>query len=66
MVNPTKPEEIADAIESLVRDPVTAHKMGEAGKGAVRDRFNWQVESTKLLDLYHQVIGAPQRVGTRN
>lgn len=64
LVNPTKPEEIADAIESLVRDPARAHRMGEAGMTAARDRFNWQAESKKLLNLYHQVIGTPQFVST--
>ncbi|WHZ28967.1 MAG: hypothetical protein OJF51_003767 [Nitrospira sp.] len=64
LVDPTVPEEIADAIESLVRDPARAHRMGEAGKAAVRDRFNWQVESIKLLDLYQQLIGAPQSMVT--
>lgn len=66
MIDPTKPEQIADAIESLVRDPARAYRMGEAGKAAVRDRFNWQVESTKLLDLYRQLIGAPQSIVTFN
>ncbi len=61
-VDPTKPELIADAIESLVRNPVLAKQMGEAGKSAVRNRFNWQVESAKLLDLYSQLIGGPQHV----
>lgn len=66
LVDPTVPQEIADAIESLVRDPTRAHRMGEAGKAAVHNRFNWQVESTKLLDLYRQLIGAPQRRVTFN
>jgi glycosyltransferase involved in cell wall biosynthesis len=61
MVDPTKPEQIADAIELLVRDPDSARRMGEAGSAAVRDRFNWQVESIKLLDLYRQLIGTPQK-----
>lgn len=59
LVDPTVPEQIANAIESLVRDPSRAHRMGEAGKAAVRDRFNWQAESTKLLDLYRELIGVP-------
>ena len=59
MVDPTKPEQIADAIESLVRDPDSARRMGEAGMASVRDRFNWQVESIQLLDLYRQLIGVP-------
>ena len=63
LVDPTVPQEIADAIESLVRDPTRAHQMGEAGKSAVRDRLNWGVQSAKLLDLYHQLIGSPVRAG---
>ena len=59
MIDPTKPEQIANAIELLVQDRAQAHQIGETGKAAVRDRFNWQAESTKLLDLYHQLIGVP-------
>jgi glycosyltransferase involved in cell wall biosynthesis len=66
LVDPTVPEEIANAIESLVRDPVRAHQMGEAGKAAVRDQLNWRVQSKKLLDLYHQLIGAPKGIETCN
>lgn len=57
LVDPTKPEQIADAIETLVRNPDLARRMGEAGKRAVSERFNWNVEGTKLLQLYEQVIG---------
>ena len=63
LVDPTNPEQIADAIESLVRDPALARQMGEAGKEAVRKRFNWQAESKKLLDLYHQLVGVPNGNG---
>ena len=63
MVDPTKPTQIADAIESLVRNPALARQMGEAGRQAVRNRFNWQAESKKLLDLYHQLVGAPNGNG---
>ncbi len=59
LVDPTKPEQIADAIESLINNPSVARQMGEAGKEAVRSRFNWQTESKKLLDLYHQLVGPP-------
>ena len=63
MVDPTKPEQIAEAIESLVRNPALARQMGEAGKAAVRNRFNWHAESKKLLDLYHELVGAPNGNG---
>lgn len=56
MVDPTVPEEIADAIETLVRNPDLAKRMGEAGKRAIRERFNWGVERVKLLRLYHEIL----------
>jgi glycosyltransferase involved in cell wall biosynthesis len=56
MVDPTVPEQIADAIETLVRSPDLARQMGEAGKRAVRERFNWGVERVKLLELYHGIL----------
>jgi glycosyltransferase involved in cell wall biosynthesis len=59
MVNPTHPVEIADAIECLVHNPDLARRMGEAGKQAVREQFNWKEESRKLLHLYRELVGAP-------
>jgi glycosyltransferase involved in cell wall biosynthesis len=56
LVDSRKPEQIADAIESLVRDPERARRMGEAGKRAVRERFNWNMERTKLLHLYEKIL----------
>jgi glycosyltransferase involved in cell wall biosynthesis len=56
MVDPTVPEQIADAIETLVRNPDIARRMGEAGKRAVRERYNWGVERVKLLKLYHEIL----------
>jgi glycosyltransferase involved in cell wall biosynthesis len=57
LVDPRKPEQIADAIELLVRDPDLARRMGEAGERAVRERFNWGIERAKLLQLYQQILG---------
>ena len=58
MVDPTSAEQIADAVERLVLSPALAKKMGEAGRRAVRERFNWEAESKKLLELYNEVLGA--------
>lgn len=63
MVDPTVPEQIADAIETLVRNPDLARRMGEAGKRAVRERFNWGVERVKLLRLYHEILDPLARQG---
>jgi glycosyltransferase involved in cell wall biosynthesis len=57
-VDPTKPEEIAAAIEYLVKNPTEARRMGEAGRNAVRERFNWKLEKAKLLALYNDILAA--------
>ena len=59
-VDPTNPEEIADALERLVRNPDLAKQMGEAARQAVCEKFNWEVHSEKLLRVYQNVLGLPE------
>jgi glycosyltransferase involved in cell wall biosynthesis len=56
-VDPTKPDQIANAIERLVCNPDLARQMGEAGRRAAYDRFNWNEERGKLLELYRDILG---------
>lgn len=51
-VNPENPEEIAKAIEYLIDRPEVMKKMGENGRKAVLEKYNWEKESEKLLNLY--------------
>lgn len=51
-VNPSKPDEIAHAIDYLIDNPEIAKVMGQNGKRAVYDKFNWKIEEKKLIDLY--------------
>ena len=55
-VDPTSPEQIADAIERLIRDPEQSKQMGERGREAVRTRYNWNHEMQRLLGFYEQVM----------
>lgn len=52
MVDSTKPEQIADAIIFLLNNPEEARKMGERGRKAVEKKYNWQIESQKLLKVF--------------
>ena len=54
-VDPMNPSEIARAIDLLVDDPERARRMGEHGRTAIRDRYNWAVEERKLLGLYGEL-----------
>lgn len=59
LVDPENPQDIADAIDALVRDPEMARRMGENGSRAVKEKYNWGVEEKKLLALYSELIGSP-------
>lgn len=57
-VNPMSPEEIAQAVDRLISNPEEARKMGENGRRAVLDRYNWAVEEEKLFHLYEDILKA--------
>ena len=54
-VDPTVPSSIAAAIDQLVGDPDLARKMGENGRSAVYERYNWGAEKKKLVALYDRL-----------
>ncbi len=47
---------MAKAIRTLLDDPERARAMGENGYRAVMERFNWQQEERKLLELYRELL----------
>ncbi|MCK4785974.1 MAG: glycosyltransferase [Desulfobacteraceae bacterium] len=55
-VDPLDPRSIADAIQYLVDHPKEAEEMGQNGRRAVSERFNWNGEAQKLLALYERLI----------
>lgn len=54
-VDPLDPKSIAKAISYLHQNPDIAIQMGLNGQTAVAEKYNWQQEETKLLDLYQQL-----------
>lgn len=55
-VDPTKPKAIAKAAEWLIEHPEEAQKMGENGRKAVLEKYNWEAESKKLLKIYGELF----------
>lgn len=55
-VNPLDPKEIAIAIQYIINNPKEAEQMGENGKKAVVEKYNWQVEEIKLFGVYKELI----------
>lgn len=57
-VDPGNVEEITGAIRYLLDHPEEARRMGENGRRAVKEAFNWNVEEAKLLELYAELCTA--------
>lgn len=55
-VNPEDVEEIAQTINFLFDNKDTMVKLGNEGRKAVKEKFNWDIEFKKLLYLYGSLI----------
>lgn len=54
-VNPRDVKAISNAIQTLLTQPQLAKQMGENGRKIVEERYNWNEEEKKLLQLYAQL-----------
>jgi len=56
LVQPGQAEPLADAIESLLRDPEKRRAMGAAGVRRIGEQFSWRVCAEKTAALYEEVL----------
>ena len=56
VVDTQRPAQIARAINQILAEPAQAQVMGERGRRAVEERFNWATSAQALLDVYSGVI----------
>ena len=54
--DPTKPLELKNAIDELLSNPKKAKLMGENGRKAVIEKYSWEAESKKLVELYKSLV----------
>jgi glycosyltransferase involved in cell wall biosynthesis len=54
-VDPRDPPAIAAAVRALTDDPERAARLGENGRRAIAERYNWEAELAKLEGLYQAV-----------
>ena len=57
LVDPTDPNAIAEAIVYLLEHPDAARRMGENGRKAVLERYNWGEMEKRLLAMYRAIEG---------
>ena len=63
LVDTEDPEAVADAIVGLLTSPDRSRAMGERGRRAIEERFNWEIERSKLLSFV-ETIAAGSSVST--
>ena len=49
-------DDIANAITYIRNNPGEAKKMGENGRKAVEEKFNWKTQEKVLNELYHDML----------
>lgn len=54
-VDPLDPKAIALSIYKLLNDDALAKQMGENGRRAVIEKYNWSIEEEKLVNVYRQL-----------
>jgi glycosyltransferase involved in cell wall biosynthesis len=65
LVEPGQPKALAEAIQWLLEHPMEAQAMGNRGRQAILQTYNWNSQAQLLLDLYRRVAGGrvPVRCG---
>ena len=54
-VNPEDPRDIAEKIVYLLNNRDLCKKLGKEGRRLVEEKYNWELESKKLTDLYSKL-----------
>jgi glycosyltransferase involved in cell wall biosynthesis len=61
LVDPHNSRAIGDAISWILEHPREAEAMGLRGEEAVKTRYNWSVESEKLLAFYEKLLNVTNK-----
>jgi len=56
IANPYKPDDIAEKVNFLLQNPEQANEMGQNGKKAIKEKFNWAIESQILIEVYKKIL----------
>ena len=57
-VDPENIDQLVNAIQYLIDNPIEAKRLGENGRRAIIEKYNWEQEQQKLLTLYKNLSPA--------
>ena len=55
-INPLSPKEIANAVKYLIDNLLESKIMGQRGKKAILDKYNWEKETQQLIAIYKDLL----------
>lgn len=55
-VDTNDPKEIANAIKYFLDNPEIAYRYGKEARRAVEEKYNWDIEVIKIMNLYNQIF----------
>ena len=58
LVPPSDPAALAEAVNTLVRDPARAAAMGRAGRVRAVEQFDWSAIARQTVEIYASLTGA--------
>jgi glycosyltransferase involved in cell wall biosynthesis len=58
LVDPTRPDDIAAAVDIILADKELRESLGARGRKAVLETYNWENEAVKLVDAYERLFEA--------
>lgn len=56
-INPLDSHAIARSIDYFMNHPLESQRMGENGRKAVLEKYNWNNEESKLFNFYEKILG---------
>jgi len=61
LIRPGSVDELADAISCLLGDPNLRTKMGDNARKTVLERFDWNVNAARTVEVYQQILDSFDR-----
>ena len=55
LIDSGDPHDIAAKLDALLTDPAAMQAMGQRGREAVKQHYNWEAEATRLVSMYKEM-----------
>jgi glycosyltransferase involved in cell wall biosynthesis len=56
LINPRDPLQLSQKLLALLHNPEIAKEMGDCGRGLIKEKFDWNLITAQVIDLYHELL----------